>query len=190
MKSFSSGDIAKICDVNPRTVIRWIEAKKLKAFKLPGRGNNRVKHSDLLAFLLHNQIPIPSELIVEKEQLCFIVSVEKQLVKNAQRIARNAGFVTQVYQHGIESGVEIAQHKPSLIMIDSQTSRVDIPALTNVIESKLDYKPHIIIFDEFTDHRLSAEHNAKVFKLAKPLDNYALAMVLDSIIETVQETYA
>ena len=75
-------------------------------------------------------------------------------------------------------------------MIDSQTSRVDIPALTAVIESKLEYKPHIIIFDEFTDNRLSAEHDAKVFKLAKPLDNYALAMVLDSIVETEQETYA
>jgi two-component system response regulator VicR len=98
--------------------------------------------------------------------------------------------VTQVYQHGIESGVEISQYKPSLIMIDSQTSRVDIPALTKVIESKLEYKPHIIIFDEFSDHRLSTEQDAKVFKLAKPLDNYALAMVLDSIIETEQETYA
>jgi two-component system response regulator VicR len=55
MKSFSSGEVAKICDVNPRTVIRWIEAKKLKAFKLPGRGNNRVKHSDLLDFLVQNK---------------------------------------------------------------------------------------------------------------------------------------
>jgi len=52
--------------------------------------------------------------------------------------------VTQVYQHGIESGVEIAQQKPSLIMIDSQTSRVDIPALTKAIESKLEYKPHVM----------------------------------------------
>jgi len=98
--------------------------------------------------------------------------------------------VTQVYQHGIESGVEIAQQKPSLIMIDSQTSRVDIPALTKAIESKLEYKPHVIVFDEFSDHRLSADHDSKVFKLAKPLDNYALAMVLDSIIETEQEAYA
>jgi two-component system response regulator VicR len=190
MKSFSSGDVAKICDVNPRTVIRWIEAKKLKAFKLPGRGNNRVKHSDLLNFLVQNKIPVPSELIVEQEKSCFIVSVEKQLVKNAQRIARNAGFITQIYQHGIESGVEIAQHKPSLIMIDCQTSRVDVTTLTALIEEKLDYKPHIIIFDEFTDNRLSTEQDAKVFKLAKPIDNYALAMVLDSIVETEQETYA
>ncbi|MDT0582074.1 MULTISPECIES: helix-turn-helix domain-containing protein [Alteromonadaceae] len=190
MKSFSSGEVAKICDVNPRTVIRWIEAKKLKAFKLPGRGNNRVKHSDLLDFLVQNQIPVPSELIVEQEKSCFIVSVEKQLVKNAQRIARNAGFVTQVYQYGIESGVEIAQHKPSLIMIDSQTSRVDITALTEVIEEKLEYKPHIIVFDEFTDNRIATQNDAKVFKIAKPIDNYALAMVLDSIVETEQEAFA
>ena len=42
MKTLTSGEIASYCDVNLRTVIRWIESGKLKGFKLPGRGNNRV----------------------------------------------------------------------------------------------------------------------------------------------------
>ena len=41
MKTLTSGEIATYCDVNLRTVIRWIESGKLKGFKLPGRGNNR-----------------------------------------------------------------------------------------------------------------------------------------------------
>jgi len=73
--------LAKICDVNPRTVIRWIEAKKLKAFKLPGRGNNRVKHSDLLDFLVQNQIPVPSGLIVEQKNLVLLFQLKSSLLR-------------------------------------------------------------------------------------------------------------
>ena len=51
MKTLTSGDIAQYCDVNLRTVIRWLESGKLKGFKLPGRGNNRVLVSDFIEFL-------------------------------------------------------------------------------------------------------------------------------------------
>ena len=51
MKTLTSGEIATYCDVNLRTVIRWIESGKLKGFKLPGRGNNRVLVSDFVSFL-------------------------------------------------------------------------------------------------------------------------------------------
>ena len=50
MKTLTSGEIASYCDVNLRTVIRWIESGKLKGFKLPGRGNNRVLVEDFVAF--------------------------------------------------------------------------------------------------------------------------------------------
>ncbi len=38
----SSGAVAKYCGVNLRTVIRWIPSGRLKAYPLPGRGENRV----------------------------------------------------------------------------------------------------------------------------------------------------
>ncbi|TNF38926.1 MAG: response regulator, partial [Gammaproteobacteria bacterium] len=42
-KTLTTGDIARYCQVNFRSVIRWIERGLLKAHKLPGRGDNRVK---------------------------------------------------------------------------------------------------------------------------------------------------
>ena len=33
----TTGEAARYCDVNFRTVIRWIEKGYLKAYKLPGR---------------------------------------------------------------------------------------------------------------------------------------------------------
>ncbi|WP_315979976.1 hypothetical protein [Aliamphritea spongicola] len=36
MQTLTSGKIATLCNVNPRTVLRWITSGKLKAFRLPG----------------------------------------------------------------------------------------------------------------------------------------------------------
>lgn len=190
MKSYSSGDVAKFCDVNPRTVIRWIEAGKLNAFKLPGRGNNRVKQEDLVSFLLSNHIPLPSELIPEQEKLCFIISKEKQLIRHTQRIARNAGYITHVNQFGLDAGVEVATQKPVLIMVDAQTCKVSAFSLLELIKDTLEYSPYLIIFDEGNENSLSADNDAGAFHMAKPMDNYALSMVLDSIGDHESEAVA
>ena len=50
MQSLTTGEIAKYCGVTLRTVIRWLETEKLKGFKLPGRGNNRVLVDDFIVF--------------------------------------------------------------------------------------------------------------------------------------------
>ena len=39
----TTGDIAKYCNVNFRTVVRWVERGLLKSHKLPGRGDNRIQ---------------------------------------------------------------------------------------------------------------------------------------------------
>ena len=61
-RMLTTGDIARHCDVTPRTVIRWIQRGHLKAHQLPGRGDNRVDPTDFLQFLEVNALPIPLEL--------------------------------------------------------------------------------------------------------------------------------
>jgi excisionase family DNA binding protein len=41
-QALTTGEAAKYCGVNFRTVIRWIERGHLDAYKLPGRGDNRI----------------------------------------------------------------------------------------------------------------------------------------------------
>ena len=88
MKTLTSGEIATYCDVNLRTVIRWIESGKLKGFKLPGRGNNRVLVSDFVSFLEHHNIPIPEDLQSEISPSILIVDDEMPVAKSIQRVAR------------------------------------------------------------------------------------------------------
>jgi excisionase family DNA binding protein len=52
----SVGFIAKHCGVSNTTVLRWIGAGELQAFRLPG-GHHRINREDLLRFLNKYNMP-------------------------------------------------------------------------------------------------------------------------------------
>ncbi len=55
----TTGEIAKICEVSPKTVIAWIERKQLQSFRI-GRGPRKVTLPDLFEFLGSRSFPISS----------------------------------------------------------------------------------------------------------------------------------
>lgn len=118
IRSLTTGEIAEYCDVNLRTVIRWIEAGKLKGYKLPGRGNNRVLEPDFLDFLRENGMPIPKGFDDKREPLVLIVDDETSMTKSIQRIARKAGIRSITASGGFEAGVLLSMHKPQMITLD------------------------------------------------------------------------
>ena len=54
-RTLTTGEIANYCGVNFRTVIRWIQRGQLRAYQLPGRGDNRVEVHNFIAFLRENK---------------------------------------------------------------------------------------------------------------------------------------
>jgi excisionase family DNA binding protein len=58
---FSVGFVAKHCGVSNTTVLRWVVAGQLPAFRLPG-GHYRVGREDLAAFLKKYNMPDSNEI--------------------------------------------------------------------------------------------------------------------------------
>lgn len=58
-KFVTTGEIARICEVSPKTVIAWIERKQLRSFRI-GRGPRKVTLADLYEFLGSRNFPIAS----------------------------------------------------------------------------------------------------------------------------------
>ncbi len=54
------------CNVSPKTIINWIEAGHIKAYKTVG-GHRRINRTDLVAFMQKQGIPIPKEESAEAE---------------------------------------------------------------------------------------------------------------------------
>lgn len=62
MKVFTTGQVAKICKVVPRTVSKWIESGRLKHYRIPGSQDVRVEYERLKEFMAQHGLPLPDEM--------------------------------------------------------------------------------------------------------------------------------
>jgi excisionase family DNA binding protein len=117
VRSLTTGDIAEYCDVNLRTVIRWIDKKSLKGYKLPGRGNNRVTVADFVWFLKENNMPIPSEFVPNNKTV-LIVEDDNDMGSAIKRVLKNGGYECDTATNGFLAGSKLMQNKPALMTLD------------------------------------------------------------------------
>ena len=61
-KALSTGQIAKLVQVAPRTVSKWIDSGLLPGYRLPGSRDRRVPRASLVKFLADNNMPSIEQL--------------------------------------------------------------------------------------------------------------------------------
>jgi two-component system, OmpR family, response regulator VicR len=115
--SLTTGEIADYCGVNFRTVIRWIKRGHLKAYQLPGRGDNRVEIRGFVNFLRENNMPIPDDFRKYSMRV-LIVDDDTSMAKNIQRVLHRAGFETEIALDGFQAGTLAESFTPSLMTLD------------------------------------------------------------------------
>jgi hypothetical protein len=55
---FTTGEVAKVCAVAPRTVCKWFDSGMLRGFRLPGSPDRRIPFKSLVRFLKEHGIPL------------------------------------------------------------------------------------------------------------------------------------
>lgn len=117
-KIYTTYQIGKFCQVNIRTVIRWIETGKLKAYSTPG-GHRRVKWSDLINFLVENRMPIPKEIEEARYRKILIVDDDPDFLELVEKILGDIPEVQlRTTTSGFDAGVIVADWNPDLILLD------------------------------------------------------------------------
>lgn len=51
MKVFTTGEVARICKVAPRTIAKWFDSGRLKGYRIPGSQGRRIPREYLIKFL-------------------------------------------------------------------------------------------------------------------------------------------
>ncbi len=124
-KTYTTFQIADICNVRPTTVIKWANQRRIKAYTTPG-GHRRVRQSDLLVFLKKYNFPIPQELC-ENQRRVLIVEDEidiGQLISRGLEKASKDIFV-QWAKDGVEGLLSVGQNVPDLVILDVEMPLVD-----------------------------------------------------------------
>lgn len=115
---YTTNQLAKLFGVVPTTVIDWIEAGKLHAFKTLG-GHRRITHSSVLRFLDENNLVSPPAFSSEKKKM-LILDDEPDILKLFGKILAKRipdAEITMV-SHAVEALVRIGSDRPEVIVFD------------------------------------------------------------------------
>lgn len=125
---YTTGQIAVYCGVSFRTVIRWIEKGYMQANRLPGRGDYRVKSSELREFLKKNEMEIPDDLVLKddsKNKTALVVDDDPITAKLISRKLKKLGFDTYMATDGFQAGYILQQVQPDIMTLDLLMEGVD-----------------------------------------------------------------
>lgn len=134
----TTGDVAKYCGVNFRTVSRWIKQGYIKAHQLPGRGDNRISVQEFLNFLKKNNIPVPDEFQQFAKKV-LIVDDDPSMTGFLFRLLSDEGFETEVASDGFQAGNILGTFLPSIITLDLQMPGLHGIDVVKYIRSKKEY---------------------------------------------------
>ena len=166
---YTTHEVSRLLQVNPRSVINWIEQSLLTSYRTPG-GHRRIRREDLLAFVRKHQIPTPSSLIDGKFSV-LIVEDEPEIADLIRKFfERQGGYQVISASDGITALIEVGRAKPDLLILDIMIPGVDGIEVCRRIKSDATSKAIIIAISgqpETEKKILSA--GADSF-MAKPVD--------------------
>ncbi len=140
-KALTTGEAAKYCGVSFRTVIRWIEKGRLEAFKLPGRGDNRIPVDKFIAFLKDNNMPVPGELLSGvSNRRVLVVEDQPEMAAAIRRVLRRADYEVFVAEDGFTAGAQVAELKPAVVTLDLKMPGIDGYKVLGYIRENEDLK--------------------------------------------------
>lgn len=124
-KTFTTHQIARICNVYPTTVISWIKRNKIKAFTTPG-GHRRVLKEDLLRFLQQFRFPVPTSLRAARKRVLVVEdeqAIGQLLCRALQKYSKELE-ITWI-RDGIGALLALGDQPPDLLVLDVVMPVVD-----------------------------------------------------------------
>ena len=85
MKVFTTGQVAKICMVAPRTVSTWFDSGRLRGYRIPGSQDRRIPREYLIKFLKEHGMPL-GDLEDEAMAKVLVVAQDLVLIENLKRV--------------------------------------------------------------------------------------------------------
>ncbi|NNF99051.1 MAG: response regulator [Desulfobacteraceae bacterium] len=110
---------SKHCNVSSKSIINWIEAGHIKAYKTVG-GHRRIKREDLESFMRKQGIPIPSDTLDSVRKRILVVDDDPIIVETIVQALEEDEFDYEVISaaDGFEAGLQVNHFNPHLLILD------------------------------------------------------------------------
>jgi excisionase family DNA binding protein len=185
---YTTFETAKLCHVSPLSIINWVNAGRLPAFRTPG-GHRRIRREDLVRFMRDNGIPLPEELREGSGKWKVLVvddeaSIRELLAEHLTTRANSYEVLTAA--DGFEAGRLVATFRPDVVMLDLRMPGLDGFQICRTIKADPETSSTVVIamtgfYSPETESRILECGAVRCF--AKPVEPGTLSSFIDSIFE-------
>jgi len=185
---FTTFEVAKFCHVSPLSIINWVNAGRLAAFRTPG-GHRRIRREDLLLFMRDNGLPIPDEFKRGSSRRRVLIVEEERNLRDAlanHLSSRSRAYDVTTAATPFDAGRLLASQRPDIVVLDVRMPGLEGAEVCRTIKAGAEYAGTVIIatavhHSEEAEARLIECGVARCF--TKPLDPGALSEFIDNTID-------
>ena len=133
----TTGEVAKICNVAPRTVSKWFDSGALHGYRIPGSKDRRIPLNQLIRFMKQHGMPLNG--LMTGSTRVMIVDDEQDIVEVLEKILEDdAKYEVEIAKGGFAAGVTAERVRPHVILLDMHQSDVDARTLCKYVKDHPD----------------------------------------------------
>jgi len=134
----TTGDVARICNVAPRTVSKWFDTGQLRGYRIPGSKDRRIPVNELVRFMKANNMPTDS-LPVGKIRVLVVDGEDGAKPETMNALAVRGGYDVQVTRSSFETGAAVQKFSPHVVLINLLASGIDAHGICKSIRSSEEF---------------------------------------------------
>jgi len=185
---FTTFEAAKLCHVSPLSIINWVNAGRIPAFRTPG-GHRRIRREDLARFMRENGIPLPEELRDGSGRSRVLVVDDEASIRDifSESLAQRSNpYEVMTAADGFEAGRLVATFRPDVVLLDLRMPGLDGFQVCRTIKGDSETASTVVIaMTGYHTHETESRilECGAVRCLAKPVEPAAVATVIDAVLE-------
>ncbi|MEL6741298.1 MAG: response regulator [Planctomycetota bacterium] len=130
----TTGEVAKICNVAPRTVSKWFDSGQLKGYRIPGSKDRRIPVSELYRFMKAHHIPMDG--MASGNTRVLIVDADREITQALERVlAEQTTYELRTASTGFQAGLECERFRPHVLLMDVHLGDTDSRDVVGMIRS-------------------------------------------------------
>jgi excisionase family DNA binding protein len=133
----TTGEVAKICNVAPRTVSKWFDSGALRGYRIPGSKDRRIPLNQLIRFMKQHNMPLNG--LMTGATRVLIVDDEQDIVEVLEKILEDeAKYEVEVAKGGFEAGIIAERFRPHVLLLDMHLADIDGKEVAKQVKSSSD----------------------------------------------------
>jgi excisionase family DNA binding protein len=113
----TTGEVAELCNVAPRTVSKWFDSGQLHGYRIPGSRDRRIPLNALIRFMKHHQIPMDG--LRSGRTRVLLVDGEADLTNAmTQALEEQTYYEVRAVNSAFAAGLECEKFRPHVMILD------------------------------------------------------------------------